>query len=82
MKLKFADDVSRKDAAVMLYRLFMIMNNTPEPTEIIEYDVGEQVNHETVWNKTNAIIVCSAVVVINIIALILSILFIKKKRKG
>jgi len=82
MKLKFAEDVSRKDAAVMLYRLFMIMNNTPEPTEIIEYNVGEQITHETVWNKTNAIIVCSAAIAINIIALVLSILFIKKKRKG
>lgn len=82
MKLKFSDDVSRKDAAEMLYRLFMIMNNTPEPTEIIEYDAGNQINHETVWNKTNAIIVCSAVIFVNVIALILSILFIKKKRKG
>lgn len=81
MKLKFADDISRKDAAVMLYRLFMIMNNTPEPAEIIEYNVGEQINHETVWNKTNAIIVCAAVVAINIVALVLSILFIKKKEK-
>lgn len=82
MKLRFADDVSRKDAAVMLYRLFMIMNNTPEPTEIIEYDVGAQMGHETVWNQTNAIIVCSAVIVIDIIAIALSILFIKQKRKG
>lgn len=82
MKLKFSDDVSRKDAAVMLYRLFMIMNNTPEPAETVEYHVGEQVGHETVWNKTNAIIVCSAVVLVNAAALMLSVLFIKKKRKG
>ena len=66
----------------MLYRLFMIMNNTPEPAEIVEYNVDKQISHETVWNKTNAIIVCSAVIIINIIALILSFLFIKKKRKG
>lgn len=82
MKLKFSDDISRKDAAVMLYRLFMIMNNTPEPTEVIEYDVGGQKGHETVWNKTNAIVVCSAVVITDAIAAALSILFIKKKRKG
>lgn len=82
MKLKFADDVSRKDAAVMLYRLFMIMNNTPEAGEIIEYDVGEPLAHETVWNKTNAVIAGAAVVVINMVAAMLSILFIKKKRKG
>ena len=82
MKIKFADDISRKDAAVMLYRLFMIMNNTPEAAELIEYDVGEQINHETVWNKINAIAVCSAVAVIDMLALMLSILFIKKKRKG
>lgn len=82
MKLKFADDISRKDAAVMLYRLFMIMNNTPESTEIIDYNVGELIKHETVWNKTNAIIVCSAAGLINAIALTVSILFIKKKRKG
>lgn len=82
MKLNFSDDISRKDAAIILYRLFMIMNNTPEPTDIIEYNVGKQIKHETVWNKTNAIIVCSAAVIINIIALILSTFFIKKRRKG
>ncbi len=82
MNLKFSDNITRKDAAIILYRLFMIMNNTPEPSDIIEYDVDNQVYHETVWNKTNAIIVVSAVVVINIIALVLSFLFIKKKRKG
>lgn len=82
MNLKFADDVSRKDAAVMLYRLFMIMNNTPEPAEIIEYNVGEQINRETFWNKTNTIIICSTVVLVNVIALILSAIFIRKKRKG
>lgn len=82
MKLKFAENISRKDAAVILYRLFMIMNNTPESAEDVDYNVGEQIRHETVWNKTNAIIVCSAVVFINAIALTASILFIKKKRKG
>ena len=82
MKLKFTEDISRKDAAVMLYRLFMIMNNTPENIEVIEYDVGKNAIHETFWNETNVIIICSAVVTINIIALVLSILFIKKKRKG
>lgn len=82
MNLKFSNNITRKDAAVILYRLFMIMNNTPEPSDIIEYDIDNQVYHETVWNKTNAIIVGSAVIVINIIALVLSILFIKKKRKG
>ncbi len=81
MKLNFADNISRKDAAVMLYRLFMIMNNTPEPAEIIEYNSGEQINHETVWNRTNAIVVCSAFAAVDITALVLSILFIKKKRK-
>lgn len=82
MNLKFADDISRKDAAVMLYRLFMIMNNTPEPDGITEYTLREQAEHRTIWNKTNAIIVSSAVIVINITALILTIIFIKKKRKG
>ncbi len=82
MKLNFADDISRKDAAVMLYRLFMIMNNTPEPAEVTKYNIGELNDHETVWNKMNAIIICAAVIVINIIALVLSILFIRKKRNG
>ncbi len=82
MKVKFADNISRKDAAVMLYRLFMIMNNTPEPEEIVEYDTGDAIVHDTVWNRTNAIVICSIVGVVDIAALILSILFIKKKRKG
>ena len=81
MHLTFADDISRKDAAVMLYRLFMIMNNTPEPAEIIEYDVENGPAHKTVWTKTNAIIPCSAVGLINAVALGLSVYFIKKKRK-
>lgn len=82
MKLKFANDISRKDAAVMLYRLFMIMNNTPDPAEVIEYNVDKQIVHETVWNKTNAIIIGSTVIAINVIALVISVLFINKKRKG
>jgi hypothetical protein len=82
MKLKFADDISRKDAAVILYRLFMIMSNTPEPAGIIEYDAYNYVKHETFWNKTNAIIIGSSVIAVDAIALALSILFTKKKRKG
>lgn len=82
MKLKFSDGITRKDAAVILYRLFMIMNNTPEPDEVIEYESETQVYHETVWNKKNAIIIGSAVIAVNVIALILSFLFIKKRRRN
>ena len=82
MNLKFVDGITRKDAAVVLYRLFMIMNNTPEGAEVVEYNADKPMYHETVWNKTNAIIVGSAVIAINGIALALSVFIIKKKRKG
>lgn len=58
MNLKFSDNITRKDAAVILYRLFMIMSNTPEPSDVIEYNIDKQVYRETVWNETNAVIVC------------------------
>lgn len=78
MSLKFADDITRKDAAVILYRLFMIMNNTPDIEESL-IDVGGQVVHQTFWTQMNAIIIVSAVVLINILALCIAIVFIKKK---
>ncbi len=81
MNLKFSDNITRKDAAVILYRLFMIMHNTPELSEAVEYDINNQVYHETAWNLTNVIITGSAVIVVDAAALILSILFVRKKRK-
>lgn len=80
MNLNFMDTVTRKDAAVMLYRLFMIMNNTPEPAESIEYAGNRESSRYSFWNLTNTIIVCSAMVVLNIVVLVLSFL-IRKKRK-
>lgn len=82
MNLKFAENISRKDAAVMLYRLFMIMNNTPASAEIAEYSGADMMNHETVWNRTNAIAAVTAAVGVNVAAAVLSILFIRKRRRG
>lgn len=81
MNLKFAEDISRKNAAVILYRLFMIMNNTPKPSETPVNNINNHIAHETVWNKTNAIIAFSSAVTVNVTALALSVLFIKRKRK-
>ena len=47
MGLRFSEDISRKDAAVLLYRLFMIVNNTPEPIEVIQYDGEMKAEHKT-----------------------------------
>lgn len=82
MKLNFADCISRKDAAVILYRLFMILNNTPDSAEKSEFISDGQTEHKTIWNQGNAMIVCSAVIVINILAILLSVLFLRKKRTG
>lgn len=81
MKLNPSEEISRKDAAVMLYRLFMIMNNTPDPTDLINEDLNYQSGHESVWNEQNAIIVCFAVIAMDVIVLAVSVLFIKKKEK-
>jgi len=80
MNLQFMDHITRKDAAVMLYRLFMIMNNTPEPAESIEYTGNRHSGRDTFWTLTNTIIVCSAVLVLNIIAFVLSFIIVKKRK--
>ncbi|MCH5186430.1 MAG: S-layer homology domain-containing protein, partial [Oscillospiraceae bacterium] len=80
MNLKFSDNITRKDAAVILYRLFMIISNTPEPPEITGYDIAGTYYHETVWNKKYAVIAVAAVGVLDITALVLSFLYIKKRR--
>ena len=81
MNLKFMDSISRKDAAVVLYRLFMIMNNTPKPTDVIEYSVDECYNHKTFWNMTSAIVIGATVTCVDMAALGLSIFLIKKKKR-
>lgn len=82
MDLNFSDGITRKDAAMILYRLFMIMNNTPEATDLIEYGQGEDVVHKTIWNKTTVIIVVCIVAVIDLIAIILAAIFIRRKKQG
>ena len=79
MNLNFSDDVSRKDAAVMLYRLFMIMNNTPEPEEIIEYDVDATAMHKNFFSMKNTIIIGVIMLLINISAFVSANIYIKKK---
>lgn len=82
MNLIFSENITRKDAAVMLYRLFMIMNNTPEQNERIEYEAGEKINRETVWNKRNAVISVSTAILLNAFAGVGASVLIKRKRKG
>lgn len=81
MELVFSRDITRKDAAVMLYRLFMILNNTPKADEQIKYSAIRNVEHKTLWNKTSAIVVVSAIVFADVMVVLTSVFFVRKKRK-
>lgn len=81
MKLKFSEDISRKDAAVILYRLFMITNNTPEATNIVDYTVKDMAAYETFWNKKTAYVTLGFAVGINVIAAAVMIVLNRKKKK-
>ena len=80
MGLQFTDDISRKDAALLLYRLFMIMNNSSEEYASGDAVVEQRVYHETVWTKSNAIIVCSVTAAAVVIFALISFLFVKNRR--
>lgn len=80
MNLEFQSAISRKDAAVMLYRLFMIMNNTPQVSVSGMAEANLSV-HETFWSVRNAVIIISAISVIDIVALIIFAVIISKKKR-
>ena len=81
MRLTFNDTISRKDAAVMLYRLFVIMTDTPDVSEIKAQDNEMYSVRESGWNLTNTIVICSAVAVPVVIAGALVLFFLKKKKE-
>lgn len=82
MQLHFADAISRKDAAVILYRLFMIMNNTPKVSVLESQSTNENIVHNTIWTTSTLIITASVVVVIDISALLMAIHLVKRKRNA
>lgn len=81
MNLKFSEDISRKDAAVILYRLFMITNNTPEATNIVDYTVKDMAAYETFWNKKTAYVTLGFAAGMNVIAVAVMIVLNRKKKK-
>jgi len=82
MQLDLGRSITRKDAAVILYRLFMIMNNIPEPVDLINDDIKPVHPRSTPWTTTNIIITASAAVILNAAVLIIGSVVRKKRKKA
>jgi len=81
MDLDFGKSISRKDAAVILYRLFMIMNNTPKISVVADSDEGKEWVHNTIWSFTTMIVTIVVTSIVSAVCLIVCILTVKRKNQ-
>lgn len=81
MNMDLKSPVCRKDAAVILYRLFMIMNNTPQVSLIDSLSVNEIGSRKSFWNLRTTVIIVSMTGVADVAALVGGLMYVNKKRK-
>ncbi len=81
MGLELDSSITRKDAAVILYRLFMIMNNIPEPIDLINYSHATSSMRSTPWTTTTVIIAAIIAVTVNVVIFVTGIIIKKKRNK-
>lgn len=80
MRLELTGPISRCDAAVILYRLFMIMNNTPEMSVSVDVPESTAPDQKRFWTVPNAVMILSVPTAINAAFIYVIVLRIKKMK--
>ena len=81
MNLKFTEPIKRSDAAVILYRLFMIMNNTPKLSVLEQHSVNTNTVRETMWNETTLFTAVAAAALTDIIFFVFAVYAVKRRKR-
>ena len=80
--LKLKEPIDRKNAAVILYRLFMIMNNTPPMAVSKSVKTGAAQEHKSFWTVRNVLPVLTGFGLIDAAAVAALVIFVRKNKKS